>query len=93
LAGAVGDDERTDTGKWIRAQVSPHWRPPEARSACSEISAVVPACDWRILRKLKEVSGRKIAGGVVLCDGAASAGIGDGMHAVPVRALWERSTA
>jgi hypothetical protein len=51
------------------------------------------ARDCRILRKLKEVSGRRFAGGGVLYDGETSAGFGDGMYALPVRARRECSTA
>lgn len=53
-------------------------------------SATVTAADFRGLRKLKETSGKRFAGGVVLYDGDTSAGFGDGFHAVPIRALWER---
>jgi len=54
-------------------------------------SATVTATDFRGLRKLKEASGKKFAGGVVLYDGETSVGFGDGLYAVPVRTLWERS--
>jgi len=54
-------------------------------------SATVTPADFRGLRKLKEASGKKFAGGVVLYDGETSAGFGDGLYAVPVRMLWERS--
>lgn len=53
-------------------------------------SATVTSADFRGLRKLKEASGKKFAGGVVLYDGETSAGFGEGLHAVPVRTLWER---
>jgi predicted AAA+ superfamily ATPase len=52
-------------------------------------SATVTAADFRGLRKLKEVVGKRFAGGVVLYDGETSASFGDGLHAVPIRALWE----
>lgn len=52
-------------------------------------AATVTAADFRGLRKLKEAAGRRFAGGVVLYDGETSASFGDGMHAVPLRALWE----
>jgi hypothetical protein len=51
----------------------------------------VTATDFRGLRKLKEASGKKFAGGVVLYDGETSVGFGDGLYAVPIRTLWERS--
>ncbi|MBI5708775.1 MAG: ATP-binding protein [Candidatus Eisenbacteria bacterium] len=52
-------------------------------------AATVTAADFRGLRKLKDAAGRRFAGGVVLYDGETSASFGDGLHAVPVRALWE----
>ena len=52
-------------------------------------SATVTAADFRGLRKLKETVGRRFAGGVILYDGETSASFGDGLHAVPLRALWE----
>jgi hypothetical protein len=51
--------------------------------------ATVTAADFRGLRKLKEAAGKRFAGGVVLYDGEMSAGFGDGLYAVPIRALWE----
>jgi hypothetical protein len=54
-------------------------------------SATVTSADFRGLRKLQEVSGKRFAGGVVLYDGETSASFGDGLYAVPVRALWDRS--
>jgi uncharacterized protein len=52
-------------------------------------SATVVAADFRGLRKLKDATGRRFAGGVVLYDGETTASFGDGLFAVPVRALWE----
>ena len=52
-------------------------------------SATVTAADFRGLRKLKDATGRRFAGGVVLYDGETTASFGDGLFAVPVRALWE----
>ena len=52
-------------------------------------AATVTTADFRGLRKLKEAAGRKFAGGVVLYDGETSAGFGEGMHAVPIRTLWD----
>lgn len=51
--------------------------------------ATVTAADFRGLRKLREAAGKRFAGGVVLYDGETSASFGDGLHAVPLRALWE----
>ena len=52
-------------------------------------AATVTAADFRGLRKLKEASGRRFAGGVVVYDGETSASFGDGLFAVPIRTLWE----
>jgi len=52
-------------------------------------AATVTTADFRGLRRLREAAGRRFAGGVVLYDGETSAGFGDGLHAVPLRALWE----
>jgi hypothetical protein len=38
---------------------------------------------------LKAAAGKRFAGGVVLYDGEVSAGFGEGLFAVPLRALWE----
>ncbi|MHB8252969.1 MAG: ATP-binding protein [Acidiferrobacter sp.] len=52
-------------------------------------AATVTASDFRGLRKLKAASGERFVAGVVLYDGEATAPFGDGLFAVPVRALWE----
>ena len=52
-------------------------------------AATVTTADFRGLRKLKEASGKRFAGGVVVYDGETSAGFGDGLYAVPIRTLWE----
>jgi uncharacterized protein len=52
-------------------------------------SATVTAADFRGLRKLREAAGKRFVGGVVVYDGETSASFGDGLHAVPLRALWE----
>lgn len=52
-------------------------------------SATVTAADFRGLRKLASAAGKRFIGGVVLYDGEASASFGDGLFAVPIRALWE----
>lgn len=51
--------------------------------------ATVTAADFRGLRKLKDACGTRFAGGIVLYDGEISAGFGDGLYAVPLRALWQ----
>jgi predicted AAA+ superfamily ATPase len=52
-------------------------------------SATVTPADFRGLRKLKDAAGTRFAAGVVLHDGEMSAGFGDRMYAIPIRALWE----
>jgi len=52
-------------------------------------AATVTSADFRGLRKLREAAGKCFAAGVVLYDGETSVGFGDGLHAVPIRALWE----
>lgn len=51
--------------------------------------ATVTTADFRGLRKLKQAAGSRFAGGVVLYDGETCASFGEGMHAVPLRGLWE----
>lgn len=52
-------------------------------------SATVTAADFRGLRKLADAAGKRFVGGVVLYDGETYAPFGEGMYAVPIRALWE----
>lgn len=52
-------------------------------------SATVTATDFRGLRKLKEACGKRFVAGVVLYDGESAATFGDGLHALPIRMLWE----
>jgi predicted AAA+ superfamily ATPase len=52
-------------------------------------SATVTLADFNGLRKLKAATGKRFSGGVVLYDGETTASFGDGMHAVPIRSLWE----
>ena len=52
-------------------------------------SSTVVAADFRGLRKLKDAAGKRFVAGVVLYDGEASASFGEGLYAVPIRALWE----
>jgi len=49
----------------------------------------VTAADFRGLRKLREAVGARFTDGVVLYDGEMSAPFGEGLYAVPIRALWE----
>lgn len=55
-------------------------------------SATVKSADFAGLRKLKQAAGGRFAAGVVLYDGETTASFGDGLFAVPIRALWEAST-
>lgn len=52
-------------------------------------AGTVTSRDFRGLRRLQEAAGKRFVGGVVLYDGETSAPFGDGLHAVPIRALWE----
>lgn len=52
-------------------------------------SSTVTVGDFAGLRKLKHAVGKRFAGGAVLYDGESSASFGDGLNAVPIRALWE----
>ncbi len=52
-------------------------------------SATVTAADFRGIRKLRDAVGKRFTTGVVLYDGESSVPFGDGLFAVPIRALWE----
>jgi uncharacterized protein len=52
-------------------------------------AATVKGNDFRGLRKLRETTGERFAAGVVIYDGESTAGFGDNLYAVPIRALWE----
>jgi predicted AAA+ superfamily ATPase len=52
-------------------------------------SATVTDADFRGLRKLRAAAGKRFVAGVVLYDGETGASFGDGLFAVPFRALWE----
>jgi uncharacterized protein len=52
--------------------------------------ATVTSSDFRGLRKLQQAVGNRWKSGVVLYDGETTLPFGEGMYAVPVRALWER---
>lgn len=49
--------------------------------------ATVTAADFRGLRKLREMAGKRFAAGVVLYDGETCASFGEGLYAVPMRLL------
>ena len=65
----------------------------EGRVAGVEVKAgaTVTASDFRGLRKLAEAAGPRFARGVVVYDGEISASFGERLHAVPLRALWDRA--
>ncbi len=52
-------------------------------------AATVTAADFRGLRKLRDLAGKRFVCGVVLYDGETCASFGDGLYAVPIRLLWE----
>ena len=52
-------------------------------------SATVTPSDFRGMRKLKAATGARFVAGVVLYDGENVVGFGDGLFAVPIRALWD----
>ena len=52
-------------------------------------AASVGENDFRGLRKLKDVAGKRFVAGVVLYDGTATARFADRLFAVPLRQLWE----
>lgn len=56
-------------------------------------AATVGPGDFRGLRKLRAAVGSRFAGGVVLYDGELGLPFGDGLRAVPLRALWETGQA
>ncbi len=52
-------------------------------------AATVTERDFRGLRKLRDAVGKRFSGGAVIYDGETQASFGEGLHAVPVRAIWE----
>lgn len=54
-------------------------------------AATVAEADFRGLRKLKDAGGARFAAGVVLYDGESTLRFGDGLFAVPIKALWTRA--
>lgn len=65
------------------------------RGACAlagvevKAAASITSADFRGLRKLRDVAGKRFTAGVVLYDGDTCASFGDGLYAVPLRLLWE----
>lgn len=56
-------------------------------------AASVKEADFRGLRKLQAAAGKAFRCGVVLYDGELTLPFGQGLFAVPVRALWETTAA
>lgn len=54
-------------------------------------SSTIRSEDFKGLRKLRAALGTKLVGGFVLYDGELSVGFGEGLRAVPIRAMWERA--
>ncbi len=52
-------------------------------------AATVGDADFRGLRKLRDIAGKRFIAGVVLYDGSTAGKFGNGLFAVPVRRLWE----
>ena len=52
-------------------------------------AATVTEADFRGLRKLQAAAGTRFRCGVVLYDGEHALRFGPGLHAVPIRALWD----
>lgn len=51
--------------------------------------ATITPSDFSGLRKLRDASGKRFAAGAMLYDGEVSVGFGEGLFAIPIRALWE----
>lgn len=52
-------------------------------------SSTVRPSDFKGLRKLRDAAKDRFVAGVILYDGESSVSFGDGLYAVPIRALWE----
>ncbi|HEX6861589.1 MAG TPA: ATP-binding protein [Thermoanaerobaculia bacterium] len=52
-------------------------------------AASVTTADFRGLRQLRDATGERFSAGLVLYDGEVTASFGEGLYAVPIRALWE----
>jgi len=52
-------------------------------------AATVTTTDFRGLRRLRAAAGKRFVAGVVLYDGETSGSFGDGLHARPLRTIWE----
>jgi predicted AAA+ superfamily ATPase len=65
--------------------------PDEVAGVEVKSAASVTSSDFRGLRRLREATGRRFRAGIVLYDGESRASFGDGLYAVPIRTLWEKS--
>ncbi|RJP22391.1 MAG: ATP-binding protein [Deltaproteobacteria bacterium] len=63
--------------------------PNEVAAIEVKAASTVTASDFRGLRKLRDAAGKRFKAGIVLYDGESRARFGDGLYAVPIRALWE----
>jgi predicted AAA+ superfamily ATPase len=52
-------------------------------------AATVTKKDFRGLRKLREANKDRFSAGILLYDGEKTAGFGEKLYVVPIRALWE----
>ncbi len=52
-------------------------------------SGTVTNSDFKGLRKLKDATGKRFAGGVLLYNGDSTLAFGENLYAVPLRFLWE----
>ena len=62
--------------------------------ACVEVKAsgTVTSADFKGLRKLKDATGARFAGGVLLYCGDSVLSFGENLYALPVKSLWENCT-
>ena len=54
-------------------------------------SGTVKNSDFNGLRKLKEVAGKRFAGGVLLYNGDSTLSFGENLYALPLKVLWENT--
>jgi predicted AAA+ superfamily ATPase len=63
--------------------------PGEIAGVEIKAGGTVTTKDFRGIRKLKTAVGNRFKSGVVLYDGETAVSFGDGLYAIPIRALWE----
>ena len=54
-------------------------------------SGTITNSDFKGLRKLKEITGKRFKGGVLLYTGDSTLNFGENLYALPVRTLWEKN--